>query len=676
MQTTTVLLIVIAALVSFALAWYQYIFKKKRSRLHLGLSALRFGFLFCLCLLLIGPEFKKFTTYEEKSNLVIAVDNSSSLKTVYGEADATKMLSELLGNKALQDKFVLRPYTFASSLKASDSLDFSEAKTDISAGLDAINEIYRGTNTAVILVTDGNQTLGRDYEYIRLDEKLRVYPMVVGDTTRYEDIRIAKVNANKYAFLDNQFPIEIAVSYAGGKSIRSNLTVSMDGQQVAKETIVLSANENSALLTPLLKANRVGLKNIKVSLKPIPGEKNTANNSRTIALEVIDEKTNISIVSAIKHPDIGMLKKSIENNEQRSVSIITPNAPAKILEETDVFLLYQPSRTFQNIYDFIQRKGVSTFTVTGSKTDWNFMNKAQSLVIKEDLGQTEELFATQNEGFSFFDTSDFNVAGYPPVLGNLGDLIITKPFETLLYQKIKGIPLKDPLLAVVEDAGTKAAFLFGENSWKWRVETYRNQKNFKNFDDTMDKLIRFLSDAQPKSRLDITYESIYEGAGNATVNASYFDKAYVFDPNAKLVLRLDNAVDNFKREIPMLLSGTSYKADLSDLQAGDYVFTVVVEGENISKSGRFKILDFDLEQQLLSSNYAKLERLAIAQKGRIFYPSQKEILVETLLKDSRFIPIQKSTQNVVSLIDFRWLLGLTVLFAAVEWFIRKYNGLI
>ncbi len=676
MQTTTVLLIVIAALVSFALAWYQYIFRKKRSKLLFALAALRFCFLFSLCLLLIAPQFKKLTTYEEKSNLVIAVDNSSSLQTVNGEKDATDALFALLESEALQEKFVVRPYTFASSLEASDSLDFTAVKTDISAGLDGINEIYRGTNTAVVLVTDGNQTLGRDYEYIGLDDKLRIYPLVVGDTTRYEDIRISKINANKYAFLDNQFPIEIAVSYAGERTVRSNLRVSMDGQQLFNEAISLSTNENSVIRSPLLKANKVGLKNIRVSLEPISGEKNTLNNSRTIAVEVIDEKTNISIVSAIKHPDIGMLKKSIESNEQRSVRIIAPNATSKILQETDVFLLYQPTVAFQNIYDFVQSKGVSTFTITGSQTDWNFLNKAQSSVIKEDLGQTEELFATQNEGFSFFDTNDFKVDGYPPLLGGLGDLIITKPFETLLYQKIKGIALNDPLLAVIEDAGSKSAFLFGENSWKWRVETYRNQKNFKNFDDTMDKLIRFLSDAQPKSRLDISYESVYEGAGNALINASYFDKAYVFDPNAKLALRLNNAAANFKREIPMLLSGTSYKADLSDLQAGDYTFTVVVEGENISKSGRFKILDFDLEKQLLSSNYLKLERLAKAQNGSIFYPSQKETLVETLLNDNRFIPIQKSTQNVVSLIDFRWLLGLTVLFAAVEWFIRKYNGLI
>jgi hypothetical protein len=53
-----------------------------------------------------------------------------------------------------------------------------------------------------------------------------------------------------------------------------------------------------------------------------------------------------------------------------------------------------------------------------------------------------------------------------------------------------------------------------------------------------------------------------------------------------------------------------------------------------------------------------------------------ETLQSDLASSQEFLPVQKSRDNVVSLIDFRILLGLIVLSLALEWFIRKYNGLI
>ena len=676
MQTTTILLIVLAALVSFAIAWYQYLYRKKQNFLSRTLAVLRFGLLFCLGLLLIGPEFTKNKNYVEKTKLVLAVDNSASIVTVGGDEHAKRLLAELKETSALTEKFSLDTYTFTDALDPSDSLLFNASRTNIAEVLEGVNSIYNDANTAIVLLTDGNQTYGRDYEYVNMDDRFSIFPIVLGDTTRYEDVRIAQLNANKYAFLENQFPLEVTVAYDGNRNRESILRVTMDGQQVFRGEVRLSAKNNSQRFTPILQAASVGLKDIRVEVVPFDNEKNTTNNARTIAVEVLNEKTNIGIVSSMAHPDIGMLKKAIEANEQRSVSILSPLANEQSLQEIDVFLLYQPNASFKSVYEFIAAKGVSSFTVTGQHTDWNFLNGIQNDVVKEDLGQSEEISGDKNEAFSYYDTGQFSTNGYPPLLGSLGDILITKPHEVLIYQKIKGVALNNPLLAVIENQGIKAAYLFGENSWKWRIEAFRNNQNFKIFDDGMDKLIRFLADVSPKSRLDISYQTVFEGAGSAVINASYFDKAYVFDPNARLNLQLREKETNVSREIPLLLSGTNYSADLSDLQAGDYTFTVRVEGENLAKSGSFKILDFDLEKQLLSSNHSKLNRLAQSHNGALYYPSQKEVLVTTLLEDKRFTPVQKSIQNVVSLVDFRWLLIFTVVLAATEWFIRKYNGLI
>ncbi|WKX76094.1 hypothetical protein [Zobellia laminariae] len=101
----------------------------------------------------------------------------------------------------------------------------------------------------------------------------------------------------------------------------------------------------------------------------------------------------------------------------------------------------------------------------------------------------------------------------------------------------------------------------------------------------------------------------------------------------------------------------------------------MVKKENLSKSGSFTILDFDVEKQFLATDNKKLQRLAENTGGRLFYPNQNMDLIKSLSSDERFLPTQKNKQNVVSLIDFRLLLGLMVFALALEWFLRKYNGL-
>ena len=121
---------------------------------------------------------------------------------------------------------------------------------------------------------------------------------------------------------------------------------------------------------------------------------------------------------------------------------------------------------------------------------------------------------------------------------------------------------------------------------------------------------------------------------------------------------------------------TAYEADINDLPAGEYSFSVSVEGTDFAKNGRFSIEEFNLEQLFVSSDYQKLSQLALNSSGQLYFPDQTENLINDLLTDIRFVPTQKSVENVVSLIDFRILLGIIILAFTAEWFIRKYNGLI
>ena len=670
MQIQTILVLILAAFVALGLVCFQYFYKNKtRGKLPIILSFLRFITLFSIFLLVINPKFIKKDFLIEKTNLVILSDNSSSVKQ-YRKSIET-VLEKIRNNINLNEKFEVKEYKFGEQLEVLDSLNYKDSNTDISQALKGISDIYSKQNTIGVLVSDGNQTIGEDYEFYANKLKYPVYTVIIGDTNKYEDIRITQVNTNKYAFLKNKFPVEFYVSYDGNNTITAPITINVDGKTVYKNQVQFSKTDKTKRINTFLEANTIGLKTIKLNVEALKNEKNTVNNYKTIAVEVIDEKTNVAIVSSISHPDIGVLKKAIETNEQRSVSIINPNMSFDKLNDVDLFVLYQPDASFDKMYNYISNKKANTFIIVGIKTDLNFLNRVQKQFQIETGYPIQEVFGVVNQSFSKFDISDFNLNEFPPLQSAVGEVTFSNASESLLQMNIKGIDLPNSLLTITDSNDFKLAVFFGEDIWKWRLQAYRNDRNFENFDQFIGKLMLFLSETKQKDRLNIQYQPIYEGVGSAKITATYFDEAFIFNANANLILKL-----NGDKEIPMLLKGNYYEADLSDLNSGYYDFEVTISNEDLKKSGKFTILDFDVEQQFLSSNYKKMQNFTSNTNGELFYANEIDDLLEQLNSNNQFLPTQKSVENVVSLIDFRLLLALIIAALTIEWFIRKFNGLI
>ena len=676
MQITTVVWILVAVVFSLLIVLFQNYYKtKRRGKLIVFLSFLRFLGVFGILLLLINPKVTK-TTYDlEKSNLVVLIDNSASIKNSKSISSVKKIVENFTGDKELKDRFRVTSYSFGSELNSvTDSLSFNEKNTNIGRALQSIKEVYRNNNTTVILLSDGNQTLGQDYEFFGTSSKIAVYPVVIGDTTSYEDLKITQANKNNYAFLKNKYPLEVYISYTGDKTVTKVFTISENGKYIYRENVTFSKNDNTKVVTTNVDAKTIGVKKI-TTIGSLPNEKNIVNNTKTVAIEVIDEKTNIAIISAIEHPDLGALKKAIESNEQRSVTILKPTTTSNDWQNVDLFILYQPTEAFKSVFSYATKSNRNSLIISGLQTDWNFLNKVQNAYVFESGYPVQEVIPVLNASFSKFDVSEFSINDFPPLRSNVSPLFPKNLNQTILKTKIRGVSIETPLLSINEGENNKQAFLFGEDIWKWRMQTYRNEKDFKTFDDFIGKLVLYLSSNTPKNRFILDYKQIYLGSNEAVIRASIFDEAFEFDTNATVSLKIQNKEKTISKMVPMLLNQLNYVADLSDLPSGDYNFTATVTGINSSKSGTFSILDYDVEQQFSSSNYKKLNRLAKSTNGALFYANKTGGLKQQLLSKQEYKPVQKSKENIVPLVEFKFLLGLILLVFAVEWFLRKYNGL-
>jgi hypothetical protein len=677
MESQTLLLIFLAAISALGIAVFQYLkSKKERTKRSLILALLRFASIFGISLLLINPKFTNTSYSLEKSNLVLAVDNSQSINYFKSTDEVTAFVSSIRDNKDIQDKYNISTFTFGNTLKPQDTFNFTENQTNITTAFKDLQKIYKGKVAPTVILTDGNQTYGEAYQYSAKKYKQDVYPVIVGDTTSYQDLKISQLNANRYAFLNNKFPVEIIANYNGNTSVTTKLSVLQNGRVVYSEPLTFSKEKTSEIVQITLPVTSIGVKTYTVSLQALENEKNTINNKKSFGIEVIDERTNVLILSSIIHPDLGALKKAIESNEQRLVTIKKSDEQDVDLKEYQAVVLYQPNASFKPFFETIKTLGINTFTITGTSTDYRFLNEEGNLFTRELSAQVEDYQAEFNRNFSTFQIDDIGFSNLPPLTDEFGEVSIKKAHTPILMQTISGLPTGSSLLSTFEDGPQGHAVLFGEGIWRWRAQSYLDNQSFEAFDEFLGKLVQFLASKERRNRLNINYNSFYNGGDNIVIAAQYFDKNYEFDARAKLSMVVIGENNTTRQEIPMVLKNNRYEVDLSSLPPDSYKFSVTVDGESISRSGSFEIIEFNVEQQFLSANVTPLQQIATNTNKELYSLGDSAQLISSLLENESYNPIQKQQKQIKPLIDWYYLLGIIILTLSLEWFIRKYNGLI
>ena len=675
MTTNTILFLILSLAIAGGLSFFQYYYKaKSKSKINLILAFLRFMSIFGILLLLINPIMSRKTLETVKTPLAIVVDNSSSIVDLKANETTLELYKKLFQNKDLQDKFDVQSYQFDSDFEQSEEFEFKGKQTNLDEVAANLKSIYNKVSFPTVLITDGNQTTGNDYVY-SFDVNKAVYPLIVGDTTTFLDLKINQLNVNKYAFYKNKFPVEVFLQYSGNKSLNADFHISQGNSILVKQSVSFSSSKRTAIVNVLLPANKIGLQVFKAKIFSKEKEKNIYNNTKNFAVEIIDQKTNVALVSAINHPDIGALKRAIETSAQRKVTIVKPYL-FNLLQEYSVLIFYQPTTEFKSVFESNKLAGINTFIITGTNTDFNFLNQQQNNLTFKMSAQKEDYLAGFNSQFNLFATENLGFENLPPLQNSFGTVTVKGIVSTLLSSKIRNIDTNAPLLAFAENQGKRSGFLLGENIWKWRLQSKVDNQSFEKFDVFIDKIIQYLASNDSKKSLVVTHENFYNSGEAIDISAQYFNKNYEFDDRARLTISVTNSKTKQTKNYDLLKGTNFFKVNLDGLSAGRYNFSVTELNSKTKYSGQFEILDFDIEKQFVNPDVEKLNQLASLTQGKVHYPNQVETLIKSLLENENYKAIQKEIVIKTPLIDWLWLLVLISISLAAEWFIRKYNGML
>jgi hypothetical protein len=656
--------------IALLLALFQYLYKSKKTKRNLFLAVLRFLSLFSILLLVLNPKLKTKEFELIKPKLIVAVDNSSSIKYAEKEQEILKIVNGFK-NEQIASKFDVNYFSVGASLKRLDSLTFNENSTNLSQPIKELSELYSAYNNSVVLITDGKLNAGERLNFIK--SKNTIFPVIIGDTTKYEDINISRVNVNKQSYLNNEFPVEVFINYEGEFNQKKWFRVYKNGSVVFQKLLNLSKRNNSEIISFYLKSDNEGQQFYTTQIEVLKNEKNTINNTKNFSVKVIKEISKIALISDILHPDLGVLKRAIESNEARKVTVLKPTE-LKNIKDYQLVILYQPVATFESIFKDIETQKINYFIITGTNTDWEFLNNIQTNFSKKAINQTENYYASFNPNYASFLTNELSFNNYPPLEDYFGEINFNTKYNSLLFQTVQGIETEKPLFATFENNNQKKAVLFGEHIWKWRMNSFQETKTFEIFDNFLAKTIQYLASKDLKNRLNVTVNDFIYSNNSVVFNASFLDEILNFDYRAKLWLNYSMTGDNSFKRVPFSLSGNSFTAKIENLNTGEYSYYVTVENQTERYSGKFKVLPFNIEQQNSSIDIESFNSVALNSNGTVFYENNVSEIVSLLTSSPNFKTIQKEHIVAKPIIDWKWLLFIILFLLSVEWFTRKYFG--
>ncbi|MEP0480499.1 MAG: hypothetical protein ABJD23_09795, partial [Nonlabens sp.] len=316
----------------------------------------------------------------------------------------------------------------------------------------------------------------------------------------------------------------------------------------------------------------------------------------------------------------------------------------------------------------------NTWVITGPDPDLSYLNTNNKAFQIETDNEYDDAQPILNDSYATFNLDQLDFEDYPPVSVPFGDIKFNTNVDVLFYKQIGSIATTQPIWFTYENGESKHAVTLASGLWRWRAQSFLSNKDFKNFDDLVSSQVQYLASNKKRNRLEVTYETFYYQNKTIVINAQYLDKNYEFEDNGILNIVLKNKETEERITRPFVLNGNSYSVDLSGLNAGDYLFTVKVENDELSRSGSFSILEYDIEKQQVNANDAGMKKLV--GTSNVMYQGQVNELINKLNTDPLLQTIERATIKQSSLIDWQYLLGIILLLLGLEWFLRKYNGLV
>ncbi len=668
---------------AFSAAYVFFIYRSKSQEAVFSakqrylLSALRFLSLSLLSFLLLSTAFQFTRTKKINPVVIVAFDNSESQKSQQEN-------SEELINRAKQGirNAQVELWSFGEKAKKSESPSYTEVRSDYGNLFDELSDSYLpNTIKAVLLIGDGIFNTGTDPAYKSRSLSYPVYSIGIGDSTKYMDAAILNVTHNRTTFIGNMFPVEVNLNYSELNGNSSIITIWKDSEQVYENTIQVQGNDDFHQELVHLKADQEGIVNYRVEVNIFEGEINTENNEFNFSIRVSDEKQKILLLGSGPSPDLAALKRALAPNKNYACTIVYGTNKEIAYKDYNLIVaseLADPNYAKPAWIKELEESKIPVLWIAGTRFSAPSFNQLQEAIQFEQVNGFEFASSELNPEFNLFVVDDEwqdEMNAWPPVQVPFADVTLSGDWQVLANQKIQGIAMNRPLIAVGRKNGQKVGLIAGEGFWRWRIQNMVHEGNTNIFDNIILKLTNYLILTPQEDNFNVFYQFKYQEDQDVSVTAELLNESYelVTDPDVTLVIRSE---DQNNYEYVFDKQEQLYSLNVGHLPVGRYNFeaSATIGEKTYKELGAFQVEKVQLELSNTRANFNLLYQIAHNTSGE-FATADCASQVIDKLNDSLQKKSEVAKQEVFKeLISIKWLVIILILLFGMEWFLRKFWG--
>ncbi len=655
---------------------------QEQKLLRFSLPVLRFILASVLAFLLLGPIVKYIGFETQKPIVAILVDDSKSLvqsgNTTQQISNAVRVLQSQLSRNY---EFDILAYSNIAQFVSVDKLTQTGNETNLSQALHYVQEQYVNQNLgAVVLISDGIYNAGSNPQFVTDNFNVPIYTVGLGDTTVYADWSVNNVSHNSIAYLGGDFPFRIELKANELKDKQATLQVLQNGAIVQQKNILIDKESFYVELDVVAKATKIGQNKIEVRLNRFESEKNKVNNTYTFYVDVIDSKKKVALWAAAPHPDLGMLKATIQSNENYEATISL--GQFEVSKEYDLVVLHNwfASQAELSLYEKLRNNGVSTLFIAGNDFNAQLFNAgSQSIKYTARGSGSNAVLPLINGGFEYFEIEPEVVSSikkWPPLRVSFGKYSGYRPSDVVLYQQIGTVSTQEPLALLCDAPKARIGLLAGTGLWQWRMAEYEQNESHQNVNNLVNKMVQYLAVKEDKKLLKVYPTAKQYGVGeDVTLLGELYNQSLDAIPSQEINIDLKDEAGKWYKH-SMSASGSQYKLLLKNLAAGAYQFnaTSSVGGVKLVDKGYFTLLGQQKELINLTADFNLLRTMANTTGGSFALFSDITGLGNALEQNNLLKSVIAEESKLVDLISMKWLFWLIFSLLGLEWFVRKWTG--
>lgn len=697
----------------------------RRRHLSIGrraaLGALQAAMLAVILVMLWRPVLLVERVKDRENVVAVVLDASASMAHGEGEQSRLQESVSALDSGALdafRKSFGVRLFSFANEVRSLQSLaEVPPPGTQTRIG-DALHAVMQtGATTplsGIVVITDGGEN-GATLSEERLAELasfgVPVHTVGVGPEKNRNDLELDSVALAQDATPGEVLNAEVTIRHDGKGKTR--LRVYDGGRLLAASEVELSSDAGITTHTIPIRAGESGVRDLRFTLDPLEGERNTINNTRTHVLDVMPRRRSILYIEGEPRWEYKFIRRAAETDSSlRLASLVraTPNRyyrqgissaeelakgfpqTAEQLFAFDAVIIGSfeaaalNAEQHQALKDFVDRRGGGLLMLAGrdglADGGWGRAPVAQTFpaALPDTTSKTFAhlaarprltIYGAESPISRLNDDPAKNAAAWNelPPLADLQPLGRLKPGAIVLVEAISASSRTAQPLLVWQHYGRGATYLLGTAStWRWKMRLPHQDQRHHTFWRQL--LHALASDAPARTSLTTTHK-VYDDEKKVVVNAELRNERYepINDAAVELTLTSDDGATSQQPMIPSGQGDGRYTATVQADGPGLYRLSMkAMQGKTEVASAQTHIRRNNgiVEHFGTQQNRALLQRIADATGGRYWRLDQLNELPEAL----RYSKAGVVERQTLDLWNLPALFLLLLALKGAEWLLR------